>query len=515
MGCARCHDHKFDPISTADYYALAGIFFSTQIATPQTLAQMVRVPLAPKAEVDKFNQYMAGIADKEKEIKQFTDVQYAKVVKDDVSRTAEYLLAAWDYRHRPAERASLTVAELAKDRGLRADALGQWLSYLGWEPVNARLLPSVVQTFAGKNGVFAWKGEASEPVVAINTTDQPVAVPGTLPPHSLAVHPPATGAVAIAWQSPLQGLVRITGRVSDAHAGCGDGIEWVLERCRSDYAQMLAHGSFAEGGVQALADSVDAGRLTSIEVQSNDMLRLVVLPKANHGCDMTTVELEIGELGDAAKTWNVTRDVLTDPIEGGIGNPHADAYGNRETWRFYGLSSATTATPANRSSDSPLASWVLAASTDKLDRATAEVAAQEVQRSLTDIAQTLPPIPPAAAPSAGPALKLYQELISEQGPYRIVKRDDEKYLPAAALAILKSKTDELATLKKNAPPPLPLAMVAREGGVPGSKYAGFSDVKIHIRGRLTALATSYRDVFQRSLRESISRASRREADDSP
>ena len=30
MGCARCHDHKFDPLSSADYYALAGIFKSTR-----------------------------------------------------------------------------------------------------------------------------------------------------------------------------------------------------------------------------------------------------------------------------------------------------------------------------------------------------------------------------------------------------------------------------------------------------------------------------------------------------
>ena len=30
VSCARCHDHKFDPIPTADYYALAGIFTSTQ-----------------------------------------------------------------------------------------------------------------------------------------------------------------------------------------------------------------------------------------------------------------------------------------------------------------------------------------------------------------------------------------------------------------------------------------------------------------------------------------------------
>lgn len=31
LGCARCHDHKFDPVPTADYYALAGILTSTQV----------------------------------------------------------------------------------------------------------------------------------------------------------------------------------------------------------------------------------------------------------------------------------------------------------------------------------------------------------------------------------------------------------------------------------------------------------------------------------------------------
>jgi hypothetical protein len=31
IGCARCHDHKFEPIPTQDYYAMAGIFTSTQV----------------------------------------------------------------------------------------------------------------------------------------------------------------------------------------------------------------------------------------------------------------------------------------------------------------------------------------------------------------------------------------------------------------------------------------------------------------------------------------------------
>ncbi len=36
LGCARCHDHKFDPIAQTEYYALAGIFASTQTLSGQT-----------------------------------------------------------------------------------------------------------------------------------------------------------------------------------------------------------------------------------------------------------------------------------------------------------------------------------------------------------------------------------------------------------------------------------------------------------------------------------------------
>jgi hypothetical protein len=39
VGCARCHDHKFDPILTKDYYALAGVFAST-MAAPRPMADV-------------------------------------------------------------------------------------------------------------------------------------------------------------------------------------------------------------------------------------------------------------------------------------------------------------------------------------------------------------------------------------------------------------------------------------------------------------------------------------------
>jgi hypothetical protein len=45
LGCARCHDHKFDPIPATDYYALAGIFRSTKLLTPGNVSGFVTATL--------------------------------------------------------------------------------------------------------------------------------------------------------------------------------------------------------------------------------------------------------------------------------------------------------------------------------------------------------------------------------------------------------------------------------------------------------------------------------------
>ena len=53
LGCARCHAHKFDPISMKDYYALYGIFESTRYAFPgseQKQKSRALVPLLPPKE---------------------------------------------------------------------------------------------------------------------------------------------------------------------------------------------------------------------------------------------------------------------------------------------------------------------------------------------------------------------------------------------------------------------------------------------------------------------------------
>ncbi len=59
VACARCHDHKYDPIPTADYYALQGVLASTEY---------LEVPAAPREQVEAYDRAMAAIDAKEKAI---------------------------------------------------------------------------------------------------------------------------------------------------------------------------------------------------------------------------------------------------------------------------------------------------------------------------------------------------------------------------------------------------------------------------------------------------------------
>ena len=50
VGCARCHDHKYDPISSEDYYALYGIFDSTRFPFPGCEKERGHARRLPKAQ---------------------------------------------------------------------------------------------------------------------------------------------------------------------------------------------------------------------------------------------------------------------------------------------------------------------------------------------------------------------------------------------------------------------------------------------------------------------------------
>src|SRR6185369_5622844 len=70
VACARCHDHKFDPVTMTDYYALYGIFDSTRYPFPgceKTKTPRDMVSLLPpweKTPADKAGQAYAVVEGK-------------------------------------------------------------------------------------------------------------------------------------------------------------------------------------------------------------------------------------------------------------------------------------------------------------------------------------------------------------------------------------------------------------------------------------------------------------------
>ncbi|MCR9200292.1 MAG: PSD1 and planctomycete cytochrome C domain-containing protein [Planctomycetaceae bacterium] len=95
VSCARCHDHKFDPIPTADYYALAGIFRNTQTfyggstRRPGTLNDRMKVYFPLSAEfadhvddVRKINAEVARLTKKLNPVKKRTQAIEKRLPKD-------------------------------------------------------------------------------------------------------------------------------------------------------------------------------------------------------------------------------------------------------------------------------------------------------------------------------------------------------------------------------------------------------------------------------------------------
>jgi hypothetical protein len=389
IGCARCHDHKFNPISTADYYALAGIFFSTQIAVPQISAPYNKVPLAPQSVIEQYNQHLARTGELEKQIKQFSDEQFSVLARSFVGETSQYLLSAWNYRHRTQDKAAQTPSQFDDERHLRGDTLLQWLDYLGLQSGESRLMAHPVRD-EGAPGVHGWKGDTSPPLLLVNTNDLPVNVPGTMPPHSVAVHPGPAAGVAIAWRSPMTGTVRMTGKVIDAHAACGNGVDWTIEHRTPRLAAGLASGSIANGGGQPISEGQNADRLNSIAVQTGDLLQLIVLPKGEYSCDLTTVELQIAEQDGEKRLWDLTRDIVPDVLDGGHGNPHRDRFGNGDTWQFLDLDPSHSPRRTDSGPDSAWAGWFRAAAGVDAGSATCsdlERVATEVQNALNETAR--------------------------------------------------------------------------------------------------------------------------------
>ncbi len=110
--CARCHDHKFDPIPTRDYYALAGILRNARTLEHANVSKWLEVPLpADAATEDVLKKHEASLADLREQI---------KTLKATVARNAKPLNPA-----RPSVVAVKDLPGIVVD-DTQAKKVGEW-----------------------------------------------------------------------------------------------------------------------------------------------------------------------------------------------------------------------------------------------------------------------------------------------------------------------------------------------------------------------------------------------------
>jgi len=92
--CARCHDHKFDPIPTADYYGLYGVLDSSHDPIVPPLFEQ------PEATPEYVN-FREQLAVKQAALETFVGTAISQLKEDGRTRIAEYLMAAYNERNNP------------------------------------------------------------------------------------------------------------------------------------------------------------------------------------------------------------------------------------------------------------------------------------------------------------------------------------------------------------------------------------------------------------------------------
>ena len=172
VSCARCHDHKFDPIPTRDYYALAGIFKSTRSMADLAFVSKwnersinTREELAGRAEfIAATNRISAALSDRNRE----ADAQLASQWRE---RSKDYAQIAWSLTHTSSiPLGTQRVASIAREARLHAETLQRWTAHLERERKRSVLTElqwsDLIRSLPGLAHDLAGAPAASGPVMA-------------------------------------------------------------------------------------------------------------------------------------------------------------------------------------------------------------------------------------------------------------------------------------------------------------------------------------------------------------
>ena len=169
ISCARCHDHKFDPVTTEDYYSLASIFRSTRLyeTVEGRSSTLYLAPLAADDVYERFKIHQGRMASKQLEIEALLEPEVtARVYREIHPKLASYMVAEFMVRKK-----NVTIAAAARERGLDAKLLEKLEEYLRadgsfrpflakWHAATAENVNAIAEEYAEliRAPAARWKG---------------------------------------------------------------------------------------------------------------------------------------------------------------------------------------------------------------------------------------------------------------------------------------------------------------------------------------------------------------------
>jgi len=123
VGCARCHDHKYDPIPTKDYYALSGVFLNTVYH---------EYPQVPQSVWEQYKKIDKEIESRQKLLGEFMRTEGTQLGETLAFQAAKYMESAWKVKG-PQKADVETVVNQDK---LDYELFERWLRFLEKPPKN-------------------------------------------------------------------------------------------------------------------------------------------------------------------------------------------------------------------------------------------------------------------------------------------------------------------------------------------------------------------------------------------
>ena len=129
--CAQCHNHKFDPIPTKDFYAIQGVFSSTKRS---------ELDLAADEEVADYKKKAAKVKDLETRIQDFLHQQATQMAEILTMQAPQYIIAARRVLGPAKQNGTQDVAAVAAQDHLDRETLAKWVRYLKGDPKDNQYL---------------------------------------------------------------------------------------------------------------------------------------------------------------------------------------------------------------------------------------------------------------------------------------------------------------------------------------------------------------------------------------